>query len=224
MARTPPPCWKYVRPLRAADQQDRELRGSENQVVPLPRHQAIRQLAPVTGRGHTSAGMCVYHRRDNSTSMSLLGLGVVLVGALIALWWTTGVQVDLSVLRGPAAFLNYRDSDRPTGRPGADSADPDTTMAAEVQAAAVAPAPISSPAMPTPVVPAAAAERMRIAHTDGLGVAVRSAARLDAREPRGLLECALVTVLERQAPEWVRVRGESGQEGWVPAQYLVPAQ
>jgi hypothetical protein len=94
------------------------------------------------------------------------------------------VQVDLSVLRGPAAFLNYRDTDRPMGRPGADSADPDTTMAAEVQAAAVAPTPISSPSVPTPVVPAAAAERMRIAHTDGLGVALRSAARLDAREPR----------------------------------------
>jgi hypothetical protein len=134
------------------------------------------------------------------------------------------VQVDLSVLRGPAAFLNYRDTDRPMGRPGADSADPDTTMAAEVQAAAVAPTPISSPSVPTPVVPVAAAERMRIAHTDGLGVALRSAARLDAREPRGLLEGALVTVLERQEPEWVRVRGESGQEGWVPAQYLVPAQ
>src|SRR5947209_9711293 len=90
------------------------VQGSENQPLALPRQQAIRQLAPGIGRGHASARARFYGRRDNSASMSLLGLGVVLVGALIALWWTTGVQVDLSVLRGPAAFLNYRDADRPT--------------------------------------------------------------------------------------------------------------
>jgi hypothetical protein len=199
-------------------------RGSEHQPVALRRQQAIRQLARVEGRGRTSAGVRLCDRYDNSASMSLLGLGVVLVGALIALWWTTGVQVDLSMLRGPAAFLNYRDSDRPTGRPGADSADPGTTMAAVVEAAAVAPPPVSTLAVPTPVLPAAAAERMRIAHTDGLGVVLRSAARLDAREPRGLLEGALVTVLERQEPGWVHVRGDDGQEGWVPEQYLLPAR
>jgi hypothetical protein len=198
--------------------------GSENQPVALRRQQAIRQLPPADVRGHTSAAVHFFNRRDNSASMSLLGLGVVLVGALIALWWTTGVQVDPSVLRGPAAFLNYRDADRPTGRPGADSADPGTTMAAELQAAAVAPTPVRSLSVLTPAVTAAAAGRMRISHTDGLGVVLRSAARLDAREPRGLLEGAIVTVLERQEPEWVRVRGEGGQEGWVPAQYLLPAQ
>ena len=108
--------------------------GAENRPVALRRQQAIRQLAPVFGRGHTSAGWRFYDRRDNSASISLLGLGVVLVGALIALWWTTGVQVDLSVLRGPAAFLDYSDVHRPAGRPGADPADPGTTMAAVVQA------------------------------------------------------------------------------------------
>lgn len=192
--------------------------------VTLRRPQAIRQPAPVIEPGHTSVGMSSHDRRDNSASMSLLGLGVVLVGALIALWWSTGVQLDLSILRGPAAFLNYRDGDRPTGRPGADSLDLGTPMAAEVQVAAPAPTPASSLSESTPVVPAAAAERMRIGHTDGLGVVLRSAARLDAREPRGLLEGALVTVLERQEPEWVRVRGAGGQEGWVPAQYVLPAQ
>jgi uncharacterized protein YgiM (DUF1202 family) len=52
---------------------------------------------------------------------------------------------------------------------------------------------------------------------------LRSAARLDAREPRGMLEGAIVTVLERQEPQWVRVRAEGGEEGWVPEQYLLPA-
>jgi hypothetical protein len=79
-------------------------RGSDNQPVALRRQQAIRQLAPLERRGRTSAEVRLSDRHDNSASMSLLGLGIVLVGALIALWWTTGVQVDPSVLRGPAAF------------------------------------------------------------------------------------------------------------------------
>lgn len=70
--------------------------------------------------------------------------------------------------------------------------------------------------MPTPVVPASADERMRIAQTGGLGVALRNTPRLDAREPRGLLEGALVTVLERQGTDWARVCGDGGQEGGCP--------
>lgn len=190
----------------------------------LRHQQAIRQLAPVIHPGYASAGMRFYGRRENSAIMSLLGLGVVLVGAVIALWWTTGVQVDLSVLRGPAAVLNYRDADRPAARPGAAHDAPGSPVAPEVETRAVAPPPINSELVPPPVVPAPADVRMRIGHTDGLGVALRSAPRLDAREPRGILEGALVTVLERQGPDWVRVRGDGGQEGWVPAQYVLPAQ
>src|SRR5579859_2537837 len=186
--------------------------GSD-ETVALRRQQAIRQLAPVVRGGYASDGVRLYDRRDNGARMSLLGLGVVMVGAVIALWWTTGVQVDLSVLRGPAAFLNYRDAERPTTRPGAASAAPGTTVAPEVQAPAVAPPPINSLTVPLAILPASADERMRVAHTDGLGVVLRNAARLDAREPRGLLEGALVTVLERQEPDWVRVRSDGGQEG-----------
>lgn len=189
----------------------------------IRRPQAIRLLAPVNGRGRQSAVARFYERRDNSARVSLLGLAIVLVGAVFALWWATGVQVDLSLLRGPAAVLNYRDSDRPATRPGAASAAaPGSTVAAEVHPA-VAPPPLNSLSVPTVVVPASADERMRVAHTNGLGVVLRSAARLDAREPRGLPDGALVTVLERQVPDWVRVRGDDGQEGWVPAQYLLPA-
>lgn len=196
----------------------------ENPSVVLRRPQAIRLLAPVEVPLRPSEGMRFYDRRDSSARVSLLGLGVVLVGVLIALWWTTGIQVDLSVLRGPAAFLNYRDLDRPTTHPGAVSAAPSTTMAPEVQAVAVAAPPIDSLPVPTAIVPALAVKRMRIAGTDGFGVALRNAARLDAREPRGLLEGAFVTALEWQGTDWVRVRGDGGQEGWVPTQYLLPWQ
>ena len=120
----------------------------------LQRQQAIRTLAPVRGRGHPSARSRFYDGRDNSASTSLLGLGVVLVGVLIALWWTTGVQVDLSVLRGPAVSLNHRDADRPTTHPGATSAPAGTAMAPEVQAVPVVPPPIDSRLVPTAVVPA----------------------------------------------------------------------
>ena len=163
-------------------------------------------------------------RGRNNASMSLVGLGIVLVGSLIALWWTAGVQVDLSALRGPAAFLNYRDADRPTTHAGAASDAPGARLVPEVQKRALAPPVIDSLSVPTPVIPAAGDERMRISHTEGLGVALRNAPRLDAREPRGLLEGALVTVLQRQESDWVRVRGDAGQEGWVPAQYLLPVQ
>jgi hypothetical protein len=60
---------------------------------------AIRQLAPVVGPRYASAGVRFHDRRDNNASMSVLGLGVVLVGAVIAPWWTTGVQVELAALR-----------------------------------------------------------------------------------------------------------------------------
>ena len=198
-------------------------RGLEPAALSGPRATHAAAVGQVMRPRYTSAVMRSYERRDSSASMSLLGLGVVLAGVFVALWWTTGVQVDLSGLRAPAALLSYRDADRPTAHPGAASATPGTGMAPEVVTVAVAPPPINSLPMPTAVVPTFVAERMRIAHTDGLGVALRNAPRPDAREPRGLLEGALVTVLERQEPDWVRVRGDGGQEGWVPAQYLLPA-
>jgi SH3 domain-containing protein len=197
--------------------------ATENRPLALRRPQATRLLAPVKGPGRQSARARFDDRRDNSARLSLLGLGIVLVGALIALWWTAGVRVDLAVLRGPAAFLNYQDADRPTARPGAVSAASVTRTTPEVQVVAVAPPLTNRQSVATPAVRHSAGERMRIAHTDGLGVALRNAARLDAREPRGLLEGALVTVLEWQEPDWVRVRGDDGQEGWVPAQYLLRA-
>ena len=66
--------------------------------------------------------------------------------------------------------------------------------------------------------------RARVANTDGVGVVLRSEPRLDARTPRGLPDGAQVTVLERSGADWARVRAESsGLEGWVPSQYLAPA-
>ena len=42
------------------------------------------------------------------------------------------------------------------------------------------------------------------------------------RSRAGLMDGAAVTVVERSGSDWVRVRAANGQEGWVPARYLVP--
>ena len=59
----------------------------------------------------------------------------------------------------------------------------------------------------------------RVAGTGGLGVMLRSRPALDARLPHGLVEGAVVDVLEH-AGTWARVRAAGGVEGWVPSQYL----
>jgi SH3-like domain-containing protein len=74
--------------------------------------------------------------------------------------------------------------------------------------------------------PAGLAEgtRVHVAGTDGTGVVLRTAPQASARVPRGLLEGASATVLERTDDGWVRVRGNNGLEGWVPGAYLQPDQ
>jgi SH3-like domain-containing protein len=69
----------------------------------------------------------------------------------------------------------------------------------------------------------AAGTHMRVAHTDGQGVVLRTAPRLNARVPRGLLDGVPVTVIEISGAEWVRVRDDNGLDGWVSAQYLATA-
>ena len=171
-------------------------------------------LEPVIGRSRLLGTMRFHNRRDNSPSMSLVGLGLVLAGAIVALWWTAPVQVDLSLVQFPASFVMYRHVDRPAAPQMTQTAVPVPVSVAAVSV------PVSvAVVLPPPT--AVIIVRWRIAHTDGLGVVLRSAARLNAREPRGLAEGTFVTVLERQEPDWVRVRGEAGQEGWVPAQYVL---
>jgi Bacterial SH3 domain len=129
---------------------------------------------------------------------------VLLVALPVAAGWFVALSLDLSwvrasagarvaTARGPVA------SDRGTNVPDAPTA--------------AAPTPDSRPA-PGP------GEAARVAHTDGQGVVLRTAPREDARVPRGLLEGARVTVIERPEGEWAQVRGETGLEGWVPIEFL----
>ena len=62
--------------------------------------------------------------------------------------------------------------------------------------------------------------RARVANTDTMGVVFYAAPRDGTRQPAGLLEGTMVTVLEHSGEEWARVQSDSKKSGWVRAQYL----
>jgi hypothetical protein len=66
------------------------------------------------------------------------------------------------------------------------------------------------------------AQQAVVTGTEGTGVVLRATPRDSDWTPRGFMDGAQVQVLERQGPDWARVRGPNGQEGWVPARYLAP--
>jgi hypothetical protein len=117
----------------------------------------------------------------------------------------------------------------PQADSGADEvAEAVTTNSPPPQSTPVADTAGSAATLPEPPAEAALAsvvprdEVLRIAHTDGRGVVLRTAPRADARVPRGLLEGTRVTVLGSEGATWVHVRAESGLDGWIPSQYLAP--
>lgn len=59
-----------------------------------------------------------------------------------------------------------------------------------------------------------------VAGTDGTGLVLRASPRDDDWTPRGFMDGTRVEILERNGSDWARIRGENGQEGWVPAKYL----
>jgi hypothetical protein len=106
--------------------------------------------------------------------------------------------------------------------PPAEAAPPSADTAAVP--APPAAGPVAQPTVAPTAVPTRAPDRFRVANTDGVGVVLHTAPRRDARVPRGLMEGARVTVVERMGTEWARVRSDDGQEGWVGAAYLVAGE
>ena len=68
----------------------------------------------------------------------------------------------------------------------------------------------------TPTVVAGSGERVQVANTDGIGVALRDGPGGQRLPGKGYDEGATVTVLERQG-DWAHIRGDDGREGWVLA-------
>jgi|SRR5690349_24072229 len=80
-----------------------------------------------------------------------------------------------------------------------------------------------APPAPTPqpaATAAAAPNRGVIANTDGAGVVLRNSPNDTDRTRSGLMDGARVTVLESSGSEWLHVRADNGQTGWVPARYV----
>lgn len=66
-------------------------------------------------------------------------------------------------------------------------------------------------------------DRVRIVNTGGVGVALRGSPNDADRRPSGLADGATVAVVDRLGNDWVHVRADTGQDGWVPARYVAPA-
>lgn len=90
-----------------------------------------------------------------------------------------------------------------------------TSTPRPLAAATVAPSPRA-------VTPTPTGERVVIANTDGIGVALRDAPGGQRLPGKGYDEGVTVTVLERQG-EWAHIRGDDGREGWVLSVTVPPS-
>jgi len=72
----------------------------------------------------------------------------------------------------------------------------------------------------TPTAVAGAPQRGVIANTDGSGVVLRNSPNDADRSHSGLMDGVGVTVLEWSGTEWVHVRADNGETGWVPVRYV----
>ena len=122
----------------------------------------------------------------------------------------------------------------PTGESAIDAAAPEEAADAAAPAVPAAtlvptagPAATAVPRATQVATPAATAvagtgRRARIVKTGGRGVVLYGSPRQGARLPAGILEGAVVSILETSGAEWTRVQG-GGQTGWVRSEFLAPA-
>jgi hypothetical protein len=146
---------------------------------------------------------------------------VILIVLLVALTFGGFVYRQTTVgLRPPSLDALTGRGDAAVQRPGSGyqpgSQSPAEAQAQQAQQAKPAEAPPA--AVQATATPSAAVAH--VAHTDGVGVVLRASPRDKDWTPRGFMDGTVVTVLERQGADWVRVRGPNNQEGWIPARYL----
>jgi len=136
------------------------------------------------------------------------------------------VDGAVPVTRGfSAAALSIK----PTVAVDAAQAEPAPPEAVEAPADPSAPV-VAAAAPPAPAAPSAPAEDVlavgghaKVVNTDGQGVVLYAAPRPSGRQPAGLLEGTVVTVLELQEADWAQVQSAAKQTGWVHASFLTPA-
>ena len=166
-----------------------------------------------------------HETRDRVAILAVLA-GGILAGLVVAANLSAGPpisgQFDLTRLQGSEQAARKLSGHVPcapdTGlctpdKPANSAEDPPSGVAAVVE-----------PSGRSEIAPedAPASDIATVTGTEGTGVVLRASPRDDDWTPRGFMDGAQVTVLERLDADWVRVRGDNGQEGWVPARYITP--
>jgi len=166
-----------------------------------------------------------HETRDRVAILAVLA-GGILAGLVVAANLSAGPpisgQFDLTRLQGSEQAARKLSGHVPcapdTGlctpdKPANSAEDPPSGVAAVVE-----------PSGRSEIAPedAPASDTATVTGTEGTGVVLRASPRDDDWTPRGFMDGAQVTVLERLDADWARVRGETGQEGWVPARYIKP--
>jgi hypothetical protein len=145
---------------------------------------------------------------------------IVLIGAMVFgafVFW----QMSGNTRAPDLASVTSRPAGQAADRPGSGYKAPVSAAQAQpAEQAQTQPAIEVKPTVQPTAAPTPATNVARVAHTDGVGVVLRSAPVDAARMPRGFMDGAEVTILERQGTDWVKVRGTNGQEGWIPSKYL----
>ena len=164
-------------------------------------------------------------RRDCAAILVVL-VGGILAGLIVAWSLTAGPslsgQFDLTRLQGSEQAARKLSGHQPCA-PGASACTPDKPANSAIDPLRDAAPVIEASARPE-IAPqdASASDTATVAGTDGTGVVLRASPRDDDWTPRGFMDGAQVTVLERLNADWARVRGDNGQEGWVPTRYIKP--
>ena len=182
-------------------------------------------IAVHTGRRHVThrPPWVRQHRAsaDTATPLMLVILLTIGITSLVLSWHWFDVSLPRNLIPTyrPAAPSRPVDGATPVATLSQTGAKAEATPAAAP--AGSAPERAEPPASPDAL---AVGARARVANTDNMGVVFYAAPRDGTRQPAGLLEGTMVTVLERSGEEWARVQSDAKKSGWVRARYLAPAQ
>jgi len=148
---------------------------------------------------------------------------VLIGGLLAAIFVAARLAFSGSEPQIDGSVLGLTATDQPVHVQVGAQPSPASTVQAGAQASPVSAAsPVAASPVSTSNTTSASGGPAHIANTGGQGVVLRASPRDDDRTPRGFFDGDSVTVLERSGADWARVRGDNGQEGWVPSKYLGP--
>ena len=150
-------------------------------------------------------------------SAAIIGVLLILVGALLVL------NASRTTNRAAAA-----PTPSPPAAPPPQIASPPATPSLPTAVPTPTPAPVAAPPPPPTATATPAARYARIANTSGLGANLRREPAASAQPVAAAAENATVYLLgpEQRAADgrvWRQVEDNRGNQGWVPADFLVEA-